>query len=93
MAELYERLEEYWDSDYYPFHMPGHKRNGNMVRKALINPYGLDITEIDGFDNLHQAEGILKREQEKAARLYGAEKSYFLVNGSTGGILSAIGAV
>ncbi len=93
MAELYERLEEYRDSDYYPFHMPGHKRNGNMVRKALINPYGLDITEIDGFDNLHQAEGILKREQEKAARMYGAEKSYFLVNGSTGGILSAIGAV
>lgn len=93
MAELYERLEEYKDSDYYPFHMPGHKRNRYMTGKSLADAYGLDITEIDGFDNLHQAEGILKREQEKAARLYGADKTYFLVNGSTGGILSAIGAV
>ncbi len=93
MAELYERLEKYEESDYYPFHMPGHKRNKDMAGKALAEAYGLDITEIDGFDNLHQAEGILKSEQERAARLYGAEKSYFLVNGSTGGILSAIGAV
>ena len=61
--------------------------------KKLADVYGLDITEIDGFDNLHQTVGILKREQEKAARLYGAEQTYFLVNGSTGGILSAIGAV
>ena len=93
MAELCEKLKEYKDSDYYPFHMPGHKRNGYMTEKILADVYGLDITEIDGFDNLHQAVGILKREQEKAARLYGAEQTYFLVNGSTGGILSAIGAV
>ena len=93
MAELCEKLKEYKDSDYYPFHMPGHKRNGDMTEKILADVYGLDITEIDGFDNLHQTVGILKREQEKAARLYGAEQTYFLVNGSTGGILSAIGAV
>ena len=86
MAELCEKLKEYKDSDYYPFHMPGHKRNGDMTEKILADVYGLDITEIDGFDNLHQTVGILKREQEKAARLYGAEQTYFLVNGSTGGI-------
>ena len=68
MAELCEKLKEYKDSDYYPFHMPGHKRNGYMTEKILADVYGLDITEIDGFDNLHQAVGILKREQEKAAR-------------------------
>lgn len=93
MAELYERLEEYRDSDYYPFHMPGHKRNKESAAGVLADVYGLDITEIDGFDNLHCAAEILKKEQERAARIYGSEASYFLVNGSTSGILSAIAAV
>lgn len=85
-------MEIYRDSDYYPFHMPGHKRNPEAAEGILAEVYGLDITEIDGFDNLHQAEGILKKEQERAAGIYGAEKTYFLVNGSTGGILSAVAA-
>lgn len=84
--ELYEKLKQYQKTDYYPFHMPGHKRNFG----ELCNPYKIDITEIDGFDDLHHAEGILKECQEKAARLYGSEETHFLINGSTGGILSAI---
>lgn len=90
MAELFQKLEEYAQSDYYPYHMPGHKRRlaGNVLAQAAR----WDITEIDGFDNLHAAEDILKRMQEKAAKVYGAEESHFLVNGSTAGILSAISA-
>lgn len=57
-----------------------------------ISPYSYDITEIDGFDNLHNAEGILKERMEKVSEFYESGKSYFLVNGSTAGILSAIGA-
>ena len=86
MEELYKKLREYQDTDYYPFHMPGHKRNMG----EMCNPYHIDITEIDGFDNLHHAEGILKSCQERTAAIYGAEETHFLVNGSTGGILSAI---
>lgn len=52
----------------------------------------MDITEIEGFDNLHRAEGILLELQKKAAELCGAEESFYLVNGSTGGILSAVSA-
>ncbi len=52
----------------------------------------MDITEIDDFDNLHQPEGILADLQREAAALYGAEESFFLVNGSTCGLLSAISA-
>lgn len=93
MEELYRKLEKYRDSDYYPFHMPGHKRNREAAEGALAESYGLDITEIEGFDNLHQAQGILMEEQKRAARLYGSGQSYFLVNGSTCGILSAVFAV
>ncbi len=52
--------------------------------------FGIDITEIEGFDNLHHAEGILKEAQERANRFYGADETFFLVNGSTGGILAAV---
>ncbi len=53
-------------------------------------PYGIDITEIEGFDNLHHAEGILRDAMDHAAGVYGADRTYFLVNGSTCGILAAI---
>ena len=88
MATIYEKLKAYSDSDYYGFHMPGHKRKMHMSWDA--DPYTVDITEIEGFDDLHHAEGILKEAQERAARIYHADETHFLVNGSTAGILSAV---
>ena len=85
---LLDNLINYSHSDYYPFHMPGHKR----TPLGFPDPWSIDITEIDGFDNLHHAEGILKDLQEQAARLFGARRSFCLVNGSTCGILTAISA-
>ena len=66
--------------------MPGHKRRV----LPFPNPYTIDITEIDGFDNLHHAEGLIREAEERAAKLYGADRSYYLVNGSTCGLLAAI---
>jgi len=60
--------------------------------KECPNPYEIDITEIDGFDNLHHPEGILKASMEWAAKVYGADQTYYLVNGSSCGILSAVSA-
>lgn len=91
MKSLYEQLAEYGHSDFYPLHMPGHKRN--MPQMPMESFYGMDITEIEGFDNLHKPEGVLKEAMQKAARVFGAEETFFLVNGSTGGILSALSAV
>lgn len=61
MERLYRALEIYSQEDYYPFHMPGHKRNPDTVNTDL--PFDRDITEIEGFDNLHHPEGILKKAQ------------------------------
>lgn len=85
---LYQKLKTYGASDYYGFHMPGHKRNGALVKAEL--PYQIDITEIEGFDDLHHATGILAEAQRRAADLYMADETHFLVNGSTVGILSAV---
>ena len=83
---LYQQLISYGESDVYPFHMPGHKRRA----LPFPNPYTIDITEIDGFDNLHHAGGLIREAEERAAKLYGADRSYYLVNGSTCGLLAAI---
>lgn len=85
---LYDKLLQYQSSEMYPFHMPGHKRR----KDDFANPFLIDITEIEGFDNLHHAEGILKDAQDRAAALYHSEETYFLVNGSTCGILAAVSA-
>lgn len=71
--------------------MPGHKRNIKLL--PGIDPFEIDITEINGFDNLHHAEGIIKEAMENAASFWGTDKTWFLVNGSSCGILAAIHAV
>lgn len=87
---LYRKLQEYSGSDYYSMCMPGHKRNAEWV---MENPYSLDITEIDGFDNLHDPEDILKEAQEEAAAVYGSDGAMYLINGSTAGLLIAISSL
>ena len=73
-----------------PMHMPGHKRNIAMLGTDL--PYSVDITEIDGADDLHDPEdgGIIGSLCEKYASLYKAKSARPLVNGSTCGILAGI---
>lgn len=85
---LYQALAAYGESDFYPCHMPGHKRS--PLSGEMADFYKIDITEIEGFDNLHQPEGILREAQERANRLYGAEETFFLVNGSTCGVMAAV---
>ena len=86
IKKLYDALIEYGKSDYVPLHMPGHKR----ALMEFENPYSFDITEIDGFDNLHHAEGIIKDAEKFAAAVCQSDETHFLVNGSSCGILSAI---
>ena len=85
---LYDKLKNYSKSGIYPFHMPGHKRT-DITEEGII-PYNIDITEINGFDNLHSPNGVIDEIQKKAAKLYNAKNAFILINGSTGGILSAI---
>ena len=88
---LYNKLKNYSAGGVYPMHMPGHKRNKEYMPDGL--PYDIDITEIPGFDDLHDSRGILLETEELASGLYGSDKAFMLVNGSTVGILSAIGAM
>lgn len=80
---LKETLENYSKSNMYPFHMPGHKRR-------LPGCYEIDMTEVEGVDDLHDPTDVILEEQERMARLFGADDSYMLVGGSTVGNLAAV---
>lgn len=85
---LDQQLKEYAIKDYYPFHMPGHKRTS----LGLGEPSFIDITEIAGFDDLHHPAGLILEAERRAAKLWKARRSFLLVNGSTVGILTAVSA-
>ena len=91
---LKEEFEAYNSRGIYPFHMPGHKRNEALLRSlgAIGNEssYSRDYTETEGLDNLYTASGILRESMDKAARLFGSDICWFLVNGSTCGLLTGI---
>lgn len=90
-SDLLAMLQGNAENGAYPFHMPGHKRNTTLLGTEL--PYALDVTEIDGFDDLHAPSGILADLQVRLAHLYGAKNSFALVGGSTCGILAGIASV
>ena len=72
------------------FHMPGHKLAKGIPDELARDVLKLDVTEVEGTDNLHYPEGIIKQAEELAADAFGADKTFFLVNGSTCGIQAAI---
>jgi arginine/lysine/ornithine decarboxylase len=92
---LVEGVLKYAEENNISFSMPGHKGGLGFLSteqgKKLYNSFlEIDITEVDGVDNLHHPEGIIKDALELLKRFYGSKKSYFLVNGSTSGNLAMI---
>lgn len=75
-------------------HMPGHK-NGTVLQPELKEAWGekifsYDITELNGLDDLHHPNGIIRQSQEQAAAIFHAKEAHYLINGSTAGLHAAI---
>ena len=92
-APIVEALKKAYDNPTYQFHIPGHtKGNGALPEfKQLIGKKALAVDTTDEFDNLgtlHPATGPIKEAQELAAKAFGAQKTFFLLNGSTAGNLA-----
>jgi lysine decarboxylase len=85
----FQVLLDYVDAGVIPFHTPGHKQGVGMDRafRDFVgdNVLAIDLTQIRGLDDLLQPEGPLVEAQELAAECFGAEHTFFLINGSTSG--------
>ena len=90
MNSLYDELKSYSDKNIYSCHMPGHK--GHALGAMTPDYAEIDFTEVTGLDDLHDPEGIILEAQKNAASVLGADETFFLINGSTAGILTAISA-
>ena len=86
---LIEAVERHLHKDSVSFHVPGHK-NGELLHGKYQELLRYDVTELTGLDDLHAPSEAIAEAQILLAECYGAEKSYFLVNGSTVGNLAMI---
>ncbi len=85
----FDALLDYVDSGVIPFHTPGHMQGRGMDRALRDflgdNVLAIDLTQIRGLDDLLQPSAAVDEAQRLAAEAYGAEHSFFLINGSTSG--------
>lgn len=86
---LFDAMVTLAESRKLSFHTPGHKSGKGITTRfrKFVGPkiFSIDLTTLDEVDSLHKPRGVIKEAQELAARAYGAERSFFLVNGTTGG--------
>lgn len=91
---LQDAYRAYNAQNIYPYHMPGHKRNTELMQ--MDNPYGIDYTEIDQLDDLHEAsahpyrDSLLANGMRRASALFKSRLSFYLINGSTAGLMCSI---
>ena len=87
----------YKEKNTISLHVPGHKKGQSFAETGMEFPWSealkYDTTEVDVIDNLHFPERAIMEAEEKAAKLFGADKTFFLVNGTTAGILAMIHSV
>ncbi|MBZ8181243.1 aminotransferase class I/II-fold pyridoxal phosphate-dependent enzyme [Oscillatoria salina] len=88
------KLRELANKPHAAFYAPGHKRGqgisqplAELVGKAVFQA---DLPELPELDNLFAPEGVIAEAQALAAEAFGASQTWFLVNGSTCGVMAAI---
>jgi lysine decarboxylase len=94
---LLEALVRYVAEETLPFHTPGHKQ-GKGMSASFTDVMGhsmlrYDLSLMSELDDLHQPQGCIAEAQQLAAELYGSDHSFFVVNGTTGGIQAMILAI
>ena len=94
VAPLLDILQHVSQRDGVPFYVPGHKKGRGAPPKLLqwwgTEVFRADLTELPQLDNLAAPEGAIAEAQALAAEVFGARRTWFLVNGSTAGIIAAI---
>ncbi len=86
---LFDAMVSLAESRKVSFHTPGHKSGKGISTRfrKFVGPrvFSIDLTCLDEVDSLQKPRGVIKESQELAAEIYGADRSYFLVNGTSGG--------
>lgn len=96
-APLLDTLRAYCEKQLVPLHVPAHRAGcgapKSFVKLAGKQLFNIDLTEVLGLDDLHNPSGVIAQAQQLAASAYGAEQSFFIVNGSTCGLQALLVAL
>ncbi len=91
---LLTQLEKFLNRHHAPFYAPGHKqgKGASLILQKIIGTSALkaDLPELPELDNLFAPQGVIKQAQENASKTFKAQKTWFLINGSTSGIIASI---
>ncbi|MDQ0227024.1 aminotransferase class I/II-fold pyridoxal phosphate-dependent enzyme [Metabacillus niabensis] len=94
---LFTGLVEHAKKNPIQFHIPGHKKGAGIepeFRQFIgENALSIDLINIGPLDDLHAPKGIIKKAQELAAEAFGADYTYFSVQGTSGAIMTMVMAV
>ncbi|NNV05208.1 aminotransferase class I/II-fold pyridoxal phosphate-dependent enzyme [Geobacillus sp. C56-T2] len=94
---LFTGLLEHIKKNPVQFHIPGHKKGAGMDPefRSFIgeNALAMDLINIGPLDDLHHPRGMIKRAQELAAEAFGADYTFFSVQGTSGAIMTMVMSV
>jgi arginine/lysine/ornithine decarboxylase len=94
---LFTGLIEHAKKNPTQFHIPGHKKGNGMDPefRSFIgdNALSIDLINIGPLDDLHQPKGIIKQAQDLAAEAFGADHTFFSVQGTSGAIMTMVMSV
>lgn len=88
---IFTMLKDYHEKARISFSMPGHKGGRGLGERAGV--FCLDVTELLDTDNLYTSAGAVAEARKMAAEFFGADETFFLTNGTTGGIYMMLAAV
>jgi arginine decarboxylase len=94
---LFSGLVEHAKKNPVQFHIPGHKKGAGIDTEFRNfigdNALSIDLINIGPLDDLHSPKGMIKKAQDLAAEAFGADHTYFSVQGTSGAIITMIMAV
>ncbi|WP_046230820.1 aminotransferase class I/II-fold pyridoxal phosphate-dependent enzyme [Paenibacillus algorifonticola] len=94
---LFSALRRHAEQNPTQFHIPGHKKGlgSDAEFRAFIgdNALSIDLINIAPLDDLHQPTGVIEEAQKLAADAFGADYTYFSVQGTSGAIITMIMSV
>lgn len=91
---IIDALKQYSNDRTIRFHMPGHKGSQLVNNQAVSflgsQAFAADVTNVPGMDDLHQPHGVIRESQDLAAAAFGADQTYYLINGSSCGLQALV---
>ncbi|QFF98328.1 aminotransferase class I/II-fold pyridoxal phosphate-dependent enzyme [Psychrobacillus glaciei] len=91
---LFDALLKHRNRHPIQFHIPGHKKGKGMdpAFREFVgdNVLSIDLINIAPLDDLHSPKGAIKHAQQLAAEAFGADQTFFSVQGTSGAIMTMI---